>query len=87
MAARRSSRENDHLPAACQGCWKTDTPVYLRATMAAENLSREETQHGPLTSVTPEETQKKKSANTRVCVCVCLSCGVSSELCAAMRLI
>lgn len=53
MAARRPSRENDHLPAACQGCWKTDTPVYLRATMAAENLSREETQHGPLTSVTP----------------------------------
>lgn len=86
MAARRPSRENDHLPAACQGCWKTDTPVYLRATMAAGNLSREETQHGPLTSVTPEEeTQKKKSANTRVCVC--LSCGVSSELCAAMRLI
>lgn len=72
MAARRSSRENDHLPGACQGCWKTDTPVYLRATMAAENLSREETQHGPLTSVTPEETQKKKSANTRVCVCVSL---------------
>lgn len=53
MAARRPSRENDHLPAACQGCWKTDTPVYLRATMAAGNLSREETQHGPLTSVTP----------------------------------
>lgn len=54
MAAGRLSQENDHLPAACQGCRKTNTLVYLRATMAAENLSREEeTQHGPLTSVTP----------------------------------
>lgn len=74
MAAGRLSQENDHLPAACQGCRKTNTPVYLRATMAAENLSREEeTQHGPLTSVTPEEeTQKNKLANTRACVRACV---------------